>query len=222
MAEVLAFDLYGTLVDPLATAADLTEVLGTDGTEVSRQWRAKQLEYSFRLTVMGRHLDFRAVTTAALEFALASAGLSLTSRQRQHLVEQYDHLPPFADAAPALRVLAERGFELIVLSNGTREMITACLMNSGLDSWIGHQLSVDEVGAYKPSARVYLHAAQRLRRPPRELRLVSGNAFDIVGADAAGFRTAWVNRAGLPFDTIGKLPEITVSDLHQLVSALAG
>lgn len=45
VAEILLFDLYGTLVDPLAIAADLTEVLGADGSEVSRQWRAKQLEF---------------------------------------------------------------------------------------------------------------------------------------------------------------------------------
>jgi HAD superfamily hydrolase (TIGR01493 family) len=62
VAEVLVFDLYGTLVDPLAIAADLTELLDTGGSEVSRLWRAKQLEYSFRLTVMDSYRDFRAVT----------------------------------------------------------------------------------------------------------------------------------------------------------------
>jgi 2-haloacid dehalogenase len=195
VAEILVFDLYGTLVDPLAIAADLTEVLGADGSEVSRQWRPKQLEYSFRLTVMDSYLDFRAVTGAALEFALASAGISLTSAQRGHLVERYDHLPPLADAAPAQRALAQCGFELVVLSNGTPDMIAACLASSGLDACISQQLSADDVHAYKPSAGVYLYAAQRLGGPARQLRLVSGNAFDIVGAGAAGLRTAWVNRA---------------------------
>jgi 2-haloacid dehalogenase len=222
VAEILVFDLYGTLVDPLAIAADLTEVLGADGSEVSRQWRAKQLEYSFRLTVMDSYLDFRAVTGAALEFALASAGISLTSAQRRHLVERYDHLPPLADAAPALRALAQCGFELVVLSNGTPDMIAACLASSGLDACISQQLSADDVHAYKPSAGVYLYASQRLGGPARQLRLVSGNAFDIVGAGAAGLRTAWVNRARVPFDTIGAPPDIIISDLGQLPEALAG
>lgn len=53
MAGFLLFDLYGTLVDPLAIAAEL-DVLGVDGSEVARLWRLKQLEYSFRLTVMGQ------------------------------------------------------------------------------------------------------------------------------------------------------------------------
>jgi 2-haloacid dehalogenase len=220
VAEILAFDLYGTLVDPLAIAADLTEILGADGSEVARQWRATQLEYSFRLSAMGSYLDFRAVTAAALDFALASAGLGLTSGQRQHLAERYDHLPPLADAAPALRALTERGFELAVLSNGTPDMIAACLASSGLDVWVSHQLSADQVRVYKPAAQVYLNAAQRLSRSARELRLVSGNAFDISGAAAAGLRTAWVNRMHIPFDTIGEPPQITVSDLRQLPAAL--
>ena len=59
-------------------------------------------------------------------------------------------------------------------------------------------------------------------RAAGQLRLVSGNAFDIAGAGAAGLRTAWVNRAGVPFDTIGGPPEVIVSGLGQLPDALAG
>ena len=57
--EVLAFDLYGTLVDPIAVSGELDRVLGeSDGREAARLWRLKQLEYSFRLTAMGRYQDF--------------------------------------------------------------------------------------------------------------------------------------------------------------------
>jgi 2-haloacid dehalogenase len=58
--EVLAFDLYGTLVDPIAISTELGQVLGgCDGREAARLWRLKQLEYSFRLTAMGQYEDFR-------------------------------------------------------------------------------------------------------------------------------------------------------------------
>jgi 2-haloacid dehalogenase len=58
--EVLAFDLYGTLVDPIAIAGELGRVLGdADGREAAGLWRGKQVEYSFRLTAMGRYEDFR-------------------------------------------------------------------------------------------------------------------------------------------------------------------
>jgi 2-haloacid dehalogenase len=221
--EVLAFDLYGTLVDPIAMSGELGRLLGeADGREAAGLWRAKQLEYSFRLTVMDRYEDFRQVTSRALDFALASIGARLPDGQAARLIELYDHLRPFPDAAPALRALAGAGYELAVLSNGTPAMIADCLDNSGLGKFFGQRISADEVRAFKPSPAVYRHAAGRLSRPIGRIRLVTSNAFDSVGAGAAGMRTAWVNRSAGPFDTIGAQPDLTVPALDQLPAALAG
>jgi len=219
---VLAFDLYGTLVDPLAISAELGRVLGdSDGDQVARLWRLKQLEYSFRLTVMGRYEDFRWVTSRALDFALASVGIRLPGRRVAEFVALYDCLRPFPDAAPALRSLASMGYELAVLSNGSPAMIKNCLDNSGLGDYFGQRISADEVREFKPASAVYRHAARRLAQPIAQIWLVSCNAFDSVGASAAGMRTAWVNRAAAPFDTIGHQPDISVAALDQLPTPLA-
>lgn len=45
----------------------------------------------------------------AHDFALASLGARLPDGQAERLVEMYDHLLPFPDAAPALRALAAWG-----------------------------------------------------------------------------------------------------------------
>jgi 2-haloacid dehalogenase len=220
---VLAFDLYGTLVDPITVSGDLDRVLGVSlGPEAARLWRLKQLEYSFRLTVMGGYEDFRWVTSRALGFALASLGVRLPGQQVQDLVERYDHLEPFPDAAPTLRLLVGLGYELAVLSNGSPAMISSCLGHSGLGDYFDQRISADEVRAFKPSPLVYRHAAERLGRPIGQIRLVSSNAFDIVGASAAGMRTAWVNRSAVPFDTIGQQPDVSVPALDPLPAALTG
>jgi 2-haloacid dehalogenase len=219
--EVLAFDLYGTLVDPIAISSELGQVLGADGSEAARLWRLKQLEYSFRLTAMGHYEDFRWVTSRALDFVLASIGASLPGGQARGLIELYDHLRPFPDAVPALRALAGMGYELAVLSNGSPAMIRNCLANSGLGEFFGERISVDEIRVYKPSPLVYRRAAERLGVPIGRIRLVTCNAFDSVGASAAGMRTAWVNRPAAPFDTIGQLPDLTLPALDQLAAALA-
>jgi 2-haloacid dehalogenase len=221
--EVLAFDLYGTLVDPIGISSELDRLLGgSDGREAAGLWRLKQLEYSFRLTAMSRYEDFRWVTSRALDFALASVGVRLPDEQVRRLVELYDHLQPFPDAVPALRTLASMGFELAVFSNGTPAMIGNCLENSGLAGFFGQRISVDEVRAFKPSPAAYRHAAGRLSRPAGQVRLVTSNAFDSVGASAAGMRTAWVNRSNAPFDTIGSQPDLTVPALDRLPAELAG
>jgi 2-haloacid dehalogenase len=220
--EVLAFDLYGTLVDPVAIAGELGQVLGDAvGREAARLWRVTQLEYTFRLTAMGQYEDFGWVTQRALGFVLAALGVSLPADQSRRLVELYDHLRPFPDAAPALHALAESGYELAVLSNGTPAMIGDCLANSGLGEFFAYRVSVDEVRVFKPSPVVYRHAAQRLARPVGQVWLVTSNAFDSIGANAAGMRTAWINRADAPFDTIGAQPDLTVPALDQLPAALA-
>jgi 2-haloacid dehalogenase len=221
--EVLAFDLYGTLVNPIAIAGELGRILGdSDGREAARLWRLKQLEYSFRLTAMGRYEDFGWVTSRSLDFALASLGARLAEGQLRRLAELYDHLEPFPDAVPALQALAGLGYELAVLSNGTPAMIANCLGNSGLGGFFGQRISVDEVRVFKPSPVVYRHAAGRLSVPVGQVRLVTSNAFDCVGAGAAGMRTAWVNRSATPFDTIGQPPDLTVPALDRLPAALAG
>lgn len=82
-------------------------VLGDSGArEAAVLWRAKQLEYSFRLTAMGRYEDYRWVTSCALDFALASPGTRLPDGQAGRLVELYGHLQPFQDAVPAPEALA--------------------------------------------------------------------------------------------------------------------
>ncbi len=185
-----------------------------------RLWRLKQLEYSFRLTAMGRYQDFRWVTARALDFALASLQTSLPEGHTERMVELYDHLQAFPDTVPALQALTSLGYELAVLSNGTAAMISNCLSNSGLDAFFGQRISVDEVRAFKPSPVVYQHAARQLSVPIGQLQLVSSNAFDCVGASAAGLRTAWVNRSAVPFDTIGTPPGLTLPGLDGLPAAL--
>ena len=220
--QVLAFDLYGTLVDPIAISSELTQVLGSsNGLEVARLWRLKQLEYSFRLTAMETYEDFQRVTLHALDFALVSVGVTLPRGQAQRLVERYDHLRPFPDTVPALQALAEAGYELAVLSNGSPVMIRNCLANSGLGEFFDQRISADEVRVFKPAPAVYRHAAKRLAVPIGQIRLVTGNAFDSVGASAAGMRTAWVNRPAASFDTIGRQPDLSVAALDQLPAALA-
>ena len=218
--EALAFDMYGTLVDPLGTSEQLERYLSEQASLVAEVWRQKQLEYTFRLTVMGQYEDFERVTRKALDYALATAGRELGSEQRDDLMAQYNDLERFADVEPGLERLKEAGHEMVVFSNGTPRMLEALVDSAELRPYFQGFVSVDEVGAYKPSPETYRHAARRLGRPIGEVRLVSSNPFDAVGAEVAGMRAAWVDRSGGPFDTLGSPPEIVVGTLTELADVL--
>ncbi|TDB74235.1 haloacid dehalogenase type II [Actinomadura sp. KC216] len=219
--EALVFDVYGTLVDPIGIARHLEGRLPpADAADVARIWRHKQLDISFRLTAMGRYEDFAWCTRKALDHALALLDKKLEPSEKESLIARYNDLEPFPDAVPALSGLLDRGHVLAVLSNGTPAMLEAILDASRLRPYFTEIISVDEVRAFKPSPLPYRHAAMRLNLPPSRLRLVSSNSFDIIGAESAGLRAAWVDRSGGVFEPDGGPPDIVIRSLTDLPAAL--
>ena len=220
--EALAFDMYGTLVDPVRIWKKLEQYLPVpaDAVRVAEVWRQKQLEYSFRLTAMELYEDFAAVTRKALDYALAAAQQSLAPEQKDALMAQYNDLERFADVEPGLRRLQEAGHSMLVFSNGSPAMLTVIMQAASLNPYFSGFVSVDEVRVFKPAPQVYQLAANRLGRPIGEVRLISSNPFDVVGANAAGMRAAWIDRSGGLFDTLGPRPDLVVSSLTELADAL--
>jgi 2-haloacid dehalogenase len=218
--EALAFDMYGTLVDPAGISGRLERYLPEQAQSLAEVWRRKQLEYTFRLAAMELYQDFEQVTRKALDYALATVGRELAPEQKDDLIERYNDLERFADVEPGLELLKEAGHAMIVFSNGAPHMLEALMDSAELRPYFEGFVSVDEVKTYKPSPETYRHAARRLGRPIGEVRLVSSNPFDDIGAQAAGMKSAWVDRSGGLFDTLGPTPEIVVGTLTELADAL--
>jgi 2-haloacid dehalogenase len=219
--DVLAFDVYGTLVDPIRVWTRLQAYAPERAVRIAELWRQKQLEYSFRLTAMGQYHDFAWVTARGLEYALAATGTRLTEAQVGGLLAQYDALEPFPDVLAGLDALRERGLDLVAFSNGSPRMLEAVLASSGLRERFSQVVSVHDVRAFKPAPAVYQHLLARVERPAERVLLVSSNPFDVIGGRAVGLQAAWVNRAGAPFDTIAAPPPLVVASLGELASALS-
>jgi 2-haloacid dehalogenase len=220
MSEALAFDMYGTLVDPAGIGKQLERYLPDQARRLAEVWRQKQLEYTFRLAAMERYEDFGQVTRKALAYALAMVGEELAPEQKDALMAQYNDLERFADVEPGLKRLKEAGHAMIVFSNGAPHMLEALMDAAELRPYFQGFVSVDEVKTYKPSPKAYRHAARRLGRPIQEVRLISSNPFDDIGAETAGMRAAWVDRSDGLFDTLGPPPEIVVGTLTELADVL--
>src|SRR6266852_9052492 len=219
-SEALAFDMYGTLVDPMRIWKQLESYLPRDALRIAELWRQKQLEYTFRLTAMERYEDFEQVTRKALDYALAAVGCDLDSQQKNSLMTQYNDLEGFADVEPGLQRLKDAGYSMVVFSNGSPAMLTAIMHAANLHPYFQGFVSVDEVKLYKPSPKVYQHVANRRSRPIGEVRLISSNPFDVIGAESAAMQAAWINRSGGLFDTLGSPPEIVVKTLVELADTL--
>jgi 2-haloacid dehalogenase len=221
VAETLAFDLYGTLVDPIRIWHQLERHVGDAAVRISELWRQKQLEYTFRLTAMEQYQPFDKVTRKALEYALATFEHELSEEQLRVILAEYDHLEAFPDVQPGLDQLRDAGWLMVVLSNGTPRMLSGAVHSAAIGPYFHDLISVDEVQTYKPAPRVYQYAAVRLNQPIEKVRLISSNPFDIMGAAAAGMQVAWINRPGGVFDTLGTTPPLTARTLTELVDRLA-
>jgi 2-haloacid dehalogenase len=221
VAESLAFDMYGTLVDPIRIWKQLEHYIPVDAQRIAEIWRQKQLEFTFRLTAMERYEDFEQVTRKALDYALATSGHSLETQQKNSLMAQYNDFERFTDVEPGLQRLKDAGYTMVVFSNGSPEMLTGIMNAANLNPYFRGFVSVDEVKVYKPSPIAYKHVANSLGRPIGEVRLISSNPFDVIGAEAAGMQAAWVNRSGGIFDTLAPMPQMVVKSLVELANILA-
>ena len=135
-------------------------------------------------------------------------------------MQVYRNLRPFEDAIDGLRSLAGR-YKLVALSNGEQWYLEELLGNN-VPVEFDDIISVDQVGAFKPSPGIYRKAVQRLGCEPGEIMMVAAHAFDIYGAQACGFKAAYVNRYKLPTEETAYQPEIIVDNFLELAERLLG
>ena len=96
-------------------------------------------------------------------------------------------------------------------------MLDSLVRHAGLDKMFEHVLSVEEVGIYKPSRRVYRLAMQKfgLHDAP-SICFVSGNGWDAHSAAQFGFQAVRLKRTATPDDRLpGKLSGV-IENLGQL------
>jgi 2-haloacid dehalogenase len=221
MPLVLAFDVYGTLIDPSGIVGDLGENFGAQAGLAARLWREKQLEFTFRRALMRHYVDFDLCTAQALSYVSGELGVGLGEHRKRALLDSYRRLPAYPDAKPALEMLGAAGYRIVALTNGTERSVQTLLQHARIDGYFEMILSADTVRTFKPDPAVY-DLVQRAGLPREKVWLVSGNPFDVIGAKACGLRAAWVQRdRSRTFDPWEIGPDAVIWDLKELRQALA-
>jgi 2-haloacid dehalogenase len=190
--KAFVFDAYGTLYDVQSVAGVTDAAFPGHGEYITQVWRLKQLEYTWLRSLMGQYQDFLTVTREALTYTLETLGLTANEALFERIVDAYNHLSPYPEAAEALGALG--GFRLAILSNGSPGMLDALVHNSGFDRYLEAVISVDAKRAYKPDPLAYQLVQERLGCAPHEVAFVSSNGFDVAGAVSFGFKVARIER----------------------------
>jgi 2-haloacid dehalogenase len=216
--EVLAFDVFGTVVDWHGSIVrELAQLHPqVDGDAFALAWRAGYKPAMAR--VMSGELGWTRIDDLhrlILDAILPEHGLAhLDEAQRQHLNRVWHRLDPWPDVLAGLQRLKER-FVLCTLSNGNLGLLARMAKRAGLP-W-DCVLSAEVFRAYKPDPAAYLGVAQVFDLPPQRVMLVAAHHDDLAGARACGLRTAYIERplefgAAHPKD-VSPRPE---NDLHCL------
>jgi len=215
-AKGVIFDAYGTLFDVHSAVARHAAKVGPDAARLSEIWRAKQLEYSWVLSLAGHYEPFWRLTEKALDHALARCP-GVDRAVRPLLLDAYRGLDAYEDVRSTLEALRARGLRTGILSNGDPGMLDAAVASAGLGPLLDHVLSVDAAGVFKTSPRTYELVTEALSVTAAEIVFVSSNRWDIAGAAAFGFAPVWVDRLGLPDEYAELPPRAVVSALDGLL-----
>src|ERR1041385_7693162 len=154
--EALVFDAYGTLFDVHSVRRRCEALFPGRHEELSRLWRAKQLEYTWLRSLMRRYAPFSTVTREALAHACQALGLELTAERMEALSSRLS-------------------VRTAILSNGSPDMLEPLVAHSGLQ--LDAVISVDELKIYKPAPQVYELAPRKLGVPTEQIGFVSSNCL---------------------------------------------
>ena len=97
-------------------------------------------------------------------------------------------------------------------------MLEKAVQAAGIADLLDALLSIDGLRMYKPRPEVYALVTQAFACKPADVVFVSSNRWDIMGAGAFGFRTAWVNRTNMPDEYGAPAPTVVLSDLTGLAA----
>ena len=232
--RAVLFDAYGTLFDVYSVGMLAEQLFPGQGAALAKLWRDKQIEYSRLLTTSnhGAHYEpFWSVTEKALRYAIKSIALSAVNMPAsgqfdlknhdaavQPLMNQYRHLSAFPENREVLAELKNRGIVTGILSNGDPAMLDVAVKSAGLADVLDHVISVDSIRKYKTHPDAYALGSNATGLQPKQMLFVSSNGWDAMAATWYGYRTLWVNRNGLPAETIGPPPTRVGASLRDVFS----
>jgi 2-haloacid dehalogenase len=214
---IYVFDAYGTLFNAHAAIDRFRGQAGPEADRMSETWRAKQLEYSWTLTLAGRYAEFWTLTERALDYSLTRFP-SVDKALRPKLLEAYFQLDAFPDARAALRTLKARGHKTGILSNGSPNMLKGAVDAANVGADLDAVLSVDTLKMFKPRPEVYGLVTDHFKCKPADVTFVSSNRWDVMASVSVGFHGLWINRGKMPDEYFDFPPERELNDLNELVA----
>jgi 2-haloacid dehalogenase len=197
--RVLAFDVFGTVVDWRSSVIAEGEQLGksrqlsVDWAALADAWRGvyrpnlnRVLSGEWPWTKLD---DLHRISL--IEMLKRFAIDKLSEDEITQFSRVWHRLKPWPDSAAGLQRLKSR-FVITTLSNGNISLLTNMAKHAGLP-W-DCILSAENVRRYKPDPAVYDLVPELFDIKPDQVVMVAAHEHDLQGAQKRGLRTAFVHR----------------------------
>lgn len=220
MAKAVILDVNETLFSLSAVRGALEDVgLGGDALEV---WFAKVLRDGFAAAAAQRFAAFPDIAAHHLRAMARERGLPSPEEVAEEVIGAFDRVELHADVAPAFSELRTAGIRIATLTNGTATITVGALERGGLVDQVDAVMEVADPGMWKPDARAYRYAIDRLGVRAQDAMMVAVHPWDVQGAKAAGLRAAWLDRDGVDYPDFFEPPDLELSSLEDLPGAVGG
>jgi 2-haloacid dehalogenase len=217
---LIVFDVNETLLD-LETMEPVFARIFQDRSAM-RLWFANFIMYSASLTVAGCYVPFTDIGAAVMKMLADTRGIEISEADKDELKEKFSTMPPHPEVPGALRRLRAAGFRLFTLTDNLLEVQTRQLTQGGIVDLFERRFSADGVKHHKPSKAAYAYVERELGEPSSNFCLIACHTWDTLGAVAAGWEAALIQRPGNGVLGVGPQPHVLGRDLDDVATQLIG
>jgi 2-haloacid dehalogenase len=178
---------------------------------------ARALRDGMAHTLAGPVHPFAEVARAALH---TTTGHTLSDEAVEHVLAGFRELPPHPDVEPALMALARARIPAYGFTHGTESAACDALDKAGLRTYLRDVFSTERIHSFKPPARVYHWACQRVELPPEKVALVAAHSWDVHGAVRAGLIGGLATRLEGAVPDVVEPPHVAAERMDTVVERL--
>lgn len=219
-ARIIVFDVNETLLD-LTTIEPLFDRIFGD-VRMLREWFSELILYSQSMTLSELYTPFGELAAGTMRMVGTNNGIAVSDADIAELKELISSMPAYPDVVPALERLINAGFRLVTLTNSANTLSPSPLEKAGIAHFFDRHFSVEAVGKFKPAQETYRYVANELGVETKSLCMVACHLWDIIGAQAAGYQGAFINRPHNALLSASKvpLPDLVASELTKLAELI--
>ena len=204
----VVFDIIGTSFSLEQPRQQLLELGAPNYT--LELWFSQALRDAFAFSHAGKYKALKEILRAELPRTLKLLEIEVDSAQCDRVMATFSQLNLQPRAKEAFEILTEAGWEIIALTNGSKDATDKLLENAGVKKHFAEVYSCDEITTTKPHPDVY-NLVQNSSL--ENTWLVAAHAWDIAGAIGVGMKTAFVSSLEIDYLEAYPQPQILAKDL---------